>query len=220
MKQLLHTKTQHTYDQLLRHPTSRNIVWRDIQKMLEEIGQAELEHNGNLKVTMGDHTVVFQAPQQDDMATIEQVARLRRLLKGARVNHPEPTGPHLLLVIDHHEAKIFHMELNGTVPERVVPLDPMGHRGHIHSSHDYLDHSERSKNDEYFEAIAHVLQEAEEVLIFGSGVSSGGAKDQFIDWLDRHHHDLYDRIMGAYTIDQSHLTEAEMLAQARDIYNA
>ena len=44
------------------------------------------------------------------------------------------TAPHLLVVIDHQEAKVYRTELVGAVPERIAPYDPHGHGRNLHSA--------------------------------------------------------------------------------------
>jgi len=41
------------------------------------------------------------------------------------------TAPHLLVVIDHQEARIYRTEVNGAVPVSIVPYDPHGYRKHL-----------------------------------------------------------------------------------------
>jgi hypothetical protein len=40
----------------------------------------------------------------------------------------QKSAPHLLVVIDHQEAKIYHIEVEGIQPVRILPFDPHGHR--------------------------------------------------------------------------------------------
>ena len=37
------------------------------------------------------------------------------------------TAPHLLVVIDHQEARVYRTEVHGAVPERSSTTDPHGH---------------------------------------------------------------------------------------------
>ena len=46
------------------------------------------------------------------------------------------TAPHLLVVIDHQEARVYRTEVHGAVPERLVPFDPHGFGRHLHSAHE------------------------------------------------------------------------------------
>ena len=44
-------------------------------------------------------------------------------------------APHLLVVIDHQEAKVYRTEVHGAVPASIVPFDPHGYGKHLHSAH-------------------------------------------------------------------------------------
>jgi hypothetical protein len=43
------------------------------------------------------------------------------------------------VVIDHQEAKVYHTEVSGAVPERITPYDPHGYGRHLHSAHEWTD---------------------------------------------------------------------------------
>ena len=44
--------------------------------------------------------------------------------------------------------------------------------------------------------------------------------DQFVAWLGQHHRELAARIIGTMVVDQSHLTEDQLLAKAREYYSS
>jgi hypothetical protein len=68
-----------TLEKIFRHPTSANIEWRQVRALLEAVGTATEEHNGKLKVTVGDETEVLQPPRGKDVDE-DTIAGLRRLL--------------------------------------------------------------------------------------------------------------------------------------------
>ena len=49
------------------------------------------------------------------------------------------TAPHLLVVIDHQEARVYRTEVHGAVPQQIVPYDPHGYGKHLHSAHEWTD---------------------------------------------------------------------------------
>jgi hypothetical protein len=49
------------------------------------------------------------------------------------------TAPHLLVVLDHQEARVYRTEVVGAVPERIAPYDPHGYGKHLHSAHEWTD---------------------------------------------------------------------------------
>ncbi len=130
------------------------------------------------------------------------------------------SGVHALLVISHKEAKVYLTEAKGSTSEQITPEGHHGHFSHVHSSHDYSDHIEKPNHKEFFEAITKSLETASQILIFGSGGGSSNMMGIYVEWLNAHHHTLAERLVGSVVVDQSHLTEGEILAKARDFYKA
>ena len=127
-------------------------------------------------------------------------------------------APHLLVVIDHQEAKVYRTELHGSEPQRLVPYDPHGYRKHLHSAHEWSDGKRQPERKSYYEAVAKTLRGAEQVLLFGSGTGRSSAMDQLVADLKEHHHDVADKIVGTVVVDPHHTTEDQLLAHARDFY--
>ena len=51
------------------------------------------------------------------------------------------SAPHLLVVIDHQEAKVYRTEVHGAIPVSIASYDPHGYRKHLHSAHEWTDGS-------------------------------------------------------------------------------
>ena len=128
------------------------------------------------------------------------------------------TAPHLLVVLDHHEAKVYRTELRDAVPQHLAPYDPQGHGRHLHSAHEWTDGKSQPERKSFYEAIAKTLRGAEQVLLFGSGTGKSSAMDQLVKDLKEHHHDIADKIIGSVVVDAHHTTEHQLLAKAREIY--
>jgi len=126
-------------------------------------------------------------------------------------------GPHLLVVIDHLEAKIYKTEVHGAVPQRIVPHDPHGHGRHLHG-HDTTDGKRHPESKAYYEAIAKTLRGADQILVFGSGKGASSAMHQLVADLKQFHPDIARHVVGEVTVDSHHSTEAELLAKAREFY--
>ncbi len=217
MSQLLNTKSQKTYDQVFEQPMPIDLEWRDLRSLFEELGRVQDEPNGNVKVTLGEQTAVFRSPNDNDNASPEQIGVIRKLLHGMKREAGTSEGPHLILVLDHKEARIYEAEMKGTVPEKVSPKTTGGQSGKLHNHHD---NSEVNPNfGAYYKAVAAELDGAGEFLVFGSGTGPSSAKDGFVAWLKDHRKDLLENLAGVETVDLSHLTDAEILAKAREIYS-
>ena len=153
-----------------------------------------------------------------DVATADEVARIRHFLLDSETANTSDAGGQLLVVIDHKETRIFRTEMKGSVVERVTPYDPSGHKKHVHPGHEFRDHSGTPNEDAYFAHVAEKLKGAEKVLVFGSGSGSSSSMDRFVTWLSDHRTTEFARIVGAIVIDESHCSEEQLLAEARAFY--
>ena len=135
----------------------------------------------------------------------------------AKTDDPN-SAVHLLVVIDHHEAKVYRTEIQGAVPMRIAPYDPHGFGKHLHSAHEWTDGKRQPERKSFYEAIAKTLQGAEQVLLFGSGTGRSSAMDMLVADLKAHHSDVAGKIIGTVVVDAHHTTEGQLLAKARDFY--
>jgi hypothetical protein len=127
---------------------------------------------------------------------------------------------HWLLVIDHHEARIFQAEMDGPIPRRILPYQPENYFRHAHNSKAISRGQEKPDPNTFFEPLAKVLQGAGQILIFGTGTGTSSEMEQFIAWLKHHHPESAKRIIGSLAVNEHHLTEGELLAKAREYYAA
>jgi hypothetical protein len=127
-------------------------------------------------------------------------------------------APHLLVVIDHQDARVYRTEVHGAVPELVVPYDPHGYGKHLHSAHEWTDGKRQPERKRFYEAIAKTLRGAEQVLLFGSGTGRSSAMEMLLADLKAHHHDVAEKIIGSVVVDAHHTTDNQLLAKGRDFY--
>jgi hypothetical protein len=125
---------------------------------------------------------------------------------------------HLLVIIDHQEAKVYRTELSGTVPTRIVPYDPHGFGRHLHSAHEWTDGKRLPERKSFYEAIVKTLQGAEQILLFGSGTGRSSAMEQLLADLNAHHSNVAAKVIGSVVVDAHHTTEEQLLAKAREFY--
>ena len=128
------------------------------------------------------------------------------------------TAPHLLVVIDHREAKVYRTEVVGAAPERIAPYDPHGYGQHLHSAHEWTDGKRQPERKSFYEAVARTLHGAGQVLLFGGGTGRSSAMDMLLADLKAHHPDVAKAIVGSVVVDAHHTTEGQLLARAREFY--
>ena len=195
---------------------THNLEWRDIRVLFETLGEVEHEHNGNLKATLNGNTMVFHSPTDSNVATTEEITRIRHFLHEGGVSVENETAQ-VLLVIDHQEARTFHLGSPESVADITKPEDPQGHEGHVHSAHSFVDHQGTPHRESYFRAVAKTLEAADQVIILGSGTGSSSERVLFGTWLADHEPKLAAKIVASEVVDKSHLTAGQLLAKAREV---
>ena len=125
---------------------------------------------------------------------------------------------HWLLVINHHEARIFRSEMKGTRPEHILPYTPERHFLHSRDSENVSLGKEKPDPKSFFEPIARALAGTNRILVFGAGTGMSSEMHQFMSWVTAHHPDVAGRIIGSLAVDEHHLTEGQLLAKAREFY--
>jgi hypothetical protein len=211
---------QRTYQRIFQHPVSHILAWHEIYRMFRHLGQVEEEHNGGVKLTRNGQSLVLHPHRPKDTAEIGEIMAVRHFLEGTEATEPGAEGerPHLLLVIDHHEARIFRTEMHGEVPQQILPHKPDEFFRHAHHSRDFSRGQEKPDPNSFFEPVARALNAAGRILIFGTGTGTGSEMFQFVAWLKLRHPELAARIIGSLVVNESHLTTDQLLAKAREFY--
>jgi hypothetical protein len=211
-----------TYKTIFQHPVSHNLEWRAVRALLENLGHVAEEPNGNLKVTRNGQFLVLHPPRTKDVAETDELMALRHFLERSEATAPETNGndAHWLLLIDHHEARIYRTQIDGAVPQQILPHAPEDYFRHAHNSKDFSRGREKPDPNSFFEPVASALQAAGHILIFGSGTGTSSEMEQFIAWLKLHHPELAKRVIGSMVVDEHHLTKRQLLAKAREFYAA
>ena len=118
---------------------------------------------------------------------------------------------HVAVWIDHHEARIFHVDAE-SFDEKTVHAPT--HHVHRHPKGPTAEHNHPDDAHHFFKAVAHELEGAERVLIVGPST----AKLQFIRYANKHDHALEPRIVGVETVD--HPTDRQLVAYAKHYFAA
>lgn len=213
---------QKTYHQIFQHPMPHNLQWREVWSMLNAMKDATAveDNNGNLKVTRNGQMLALHRPRGKDLADKKELMQVRHFLDRSGVPLPPPpaTGTHLLVVIDHREARIYSTELHGTVPHRITPYDPFGFGRDLHYNQDDSNGQRKPERRSFYDAVAKTLQGAKQILMFGTGTGASSAMEQLIADLKKNHREIAERVVGSIAVDEHHLTEDQLLAKARSLF--
>ena len=211
-----------TYNAIFQHPVSHNLEWRHVRELFNQIAEVVEQPNGNLKVTRNGQSIVLQTPKTKDVADVEELMALRHFIQRSEKPLAEaPAGEsHWLVVINHHEARIYSSEMLGTVPERIMPHQPTDFFRHAHNSKDFARGKEKPDPNSFFGPVAAALKGPGKILVFGTGKGTSSEMEQFVAWLGEHHQDIAARVVGSLVVDEHHLSEAQLLSKAREFYSA
>jgi hypothetical protein len=84
----LDAEQRNTVEQIFARPSSGNLEWRRVRSLLNEVATVTEQHNGKLRVTLGDETEVLNPPHGKDVDT-QMLVDLRRMLRRAGIT-PSP----------------------------------------------------------------------------------------------------------------------------------
>lgn len=209
-----------THDMIFQHPIARNLEWRDLRSMLGALSDFVEEHDENVKFTRNGQTLVVHPPRRKDFSDVRELMNIRHFLDRSSTPAAEAVveGAHLLVVIDHRLARIYKIELHGSLPRRILPFDRNGSGRHLHYVENDSNGQRKPEQRSFYEAIAKTLGSAENILVFGSGTGASSAMDQLLAELRQHIENIARRIVRTVVVDEQHLSEGQLLAKAREFY--
>ena len=209
-----------TYERIFQHPITHNLSWHDVLGMFRQLGTVETEANGNIKVTRNGQFIVLKASQSKDVSEADEVMSLRHFLKltEAIPALSDVAEIHWLLVIDHHQARLFRTEMSGSMPKQILPYEPSEYFRHAHNSRDFSRGKEKPDPNTFFGPVAKELMAGGQILIFGSGTGESSEMEKFASWLRLNHTEISRRVLGTIAVDESHMTDGQLLKKARGFY--
>jgi hypothetical protein len=214
---------QAVYRQLFQHPAPKNLQWREVTALLRSMTDVQTEEtpHGDMKLLRNGRSLTLHPPKHKDFDDIEQVMHLRHFLESpdSQAQIPSADASLVVIAIDHHEARIYHADLDGTIPKRIVPYDPFGFGRHIRHHADDFNGKRPRELKSYYEAIIKTIQNAKAILIFGEAVGGSSAADELMLELKERHHDLAQKVVQMFRVDEHHLTEDQLLAKSREFFS-
>jgi hypothetical protein len=208
------------HESLLQGKLPRNLHWTDALELIASIGQVEPTSGTEFAFVVGAQREFFKRPRGAELG-VDEVSRLRRLLKAATVapaaEESVPPG-RMVVVIDHHGAHVFH-DLGGSRPQdgsTIEPYDP--HHFHHHLLHRKEAHYRGDRVPEetsFYEEVAKALVPAQEIVLIGSGTGKSSAVDALVAYLKKHHPDVSRKVVATEIADLSALTAPDIEAIAK-----
>jgi hypothetical protein len=216
-----------TLDSLFAHPIAHNLEWRDIVGLFTKLGTVEHLPNNETSLRIGAEHQVLHRPHSKDLTT-EEVMALRHFLTRGGLSGKNSSSPlstaDFLVAVDHHEARIYRMDLHPPADAAeltVKPYDPHGFLHHLTDKDQTRQHGERAAEDPgFYEGIGAALIQAVphgHIVIVGHGKGHSDAAHHLQDWLRLHHAEIFQRIAGTITADLSALTPPQLLELGREL---
>ncbi len=187
--------------------------------MLGRLGKVNEESNGHIAVVRYGHTLSLHRSHSKDITDVHELMEIRHFLERSEkpLSQPADQDGHILVVISHHEARVFHSAAHGTAPEIVKSHDSR-YLGHAADSKETSRGKEIPAPDSYFEPLAVALKNAGKILLFGGGSGNSSEMGVFVTWLQKHHLQLSSRIIYSVVVDEHQLSDGELLSKAREFY--
>jgi hypothetical protein len=214
-----------TLESVFRHPSAHNLEWNDVVALIDKIGDVERKTNNEFEFRVSGEVHFIRKPHKKDIAGPD-VIKLRKFLADAgwsaserpiAVTPVEFTAPNLMVVIDHHDAKIYDIASAADIGgETIKPYDPHHFLHHLTHKDQSVARGQRAPEDiSFYQAISSALVRANSIIIVGHGKGKSNAANHLSDYLRAHHPEVAQRIKRECVADLSSITEPQLLELAK-----
>jgi len=215
-----------TLEAIFHHPSPHNLEWSEVVRLIEKVGHAKEKANSEFVFEVAGRRHVMRKPHTKDLTSAE-VIEIRHFLMEAglspegpskSVAHPSLAAPSLLIVVDHHGTKIFHVEVaSDDASEHVIrPYGPHHFLYRFVHEDQSRDEGERAPEEPaYYEKIADAVALGGKIVVVGHGAGKSNAAHHLTDYLRSHHSKTYQRIVREFVADLSSITTPQLLDLGR-----
>jgi hypothetical protein len=217
---------RHTLEEIFRHPQAHNLEWRRVVALVAEIGAVEEKPDNEFVFEIAGKRHVMHRPHHKDL-TSDGLIELRRFLTLAGVSaepasepaaQPNMSAPSLLVVVDHHGAKIFHVDVASDEPsEHVIkPYDPHGFLHHLIHKNQPRERGQRAPEEPaFYEEIADAIAQGGKIVVVGHAEGKSNAAHHLTEYLKKHRRETWQRIAGEVSADLSSIKLPQLLELSR-----
>jgi hypothetical protein len=227
----LSASQRRTLEAVFRHPSAHNLEWSDLVALIGKIGEVDERANSEFSFHVSGHKYMMRKPHSKDL-TGPEVIQVRHFLHEAgwsAAGHAAVAAvaatdaPNLLVVVDHHEAKIYHIEANASdaSAREIKPYDPHHFLHHLAHKGESREQGQRAPEDvTFYERIAQTLKGADKIVLIGHGTGKSNAAHLLSDYLRSHAHETAQHIAAELTADLSSTSPPQLLALAETALGA
>ena len=221
----IHSKQRRTLEAIFRHPTASNLEWMDVVELLNKIGTMDRTVSGEYDVHVGGEHHLMRKPHTKDLAGTELID-LRQFLQKAGWSpqapseaqaRPDPSPPTLMVVVDHHETKIYRIDpMSGNVStQEIHPYDPHKFLHHLSHKGQAKEKGQRAPEDPtFYKRIADAVAAGGKIIVVGHGIGKSNAAGHLIEYLRTRHRETYRRVVNELNADLSSVTLPQLLGLA------
>jgi len=211
---------------IFRHPTAHNLDWSDVVGLIGKIGTSHESSNNEFVFEVAGHRHTLRKPHSKDL-TSSQVIDVRHFLMQAgfspelpaqAARQADPAAPSLLVVVDHHGAKIFDVDVSSDEDSQHVikPYDPHHFLHHLVHKDQSRERGQRAPEEPaYYAQIADAVALGGKIIVAGHGTGKSNAAHHLTEYLRTHHRETYQRVVREITVDLSDVTTPQLLDLAR-----
>jgi hypothetical protein len=222
----LHGAHLRTLEAVFHHPVAHNLEWGNVVGLMEKIGTVHEKANNRFAFEVGGETHLMHKPHTKDLTSTE-VVDLRHFLQRAGWSpgapsqapaHTDPAPPSVMVVLDHHGAKLYHIDLTSgaSTGAELRPYDPHHFLHHLAHKDQSREQGQRAPEDpDYYRRIAAAVAHAGRIVIVGHGVGKSNAALHLSEFLRSHHPETYARVVRQIDTDLSATTTPQLQQLAR-----
>ena len=221
----IHGAQRRTLEAIFRHPAAHNLEWMDVVELVDKIGTMDRTASGEYDLHVGGKHHLMHKPHTKDL-TGSEVVDLRHFLQDAgwspeapseAASHPDPASPSLMVVVDHHGAKIYRIDLASGDASRqeIRPYDPHRFLHHLTHKGQSEEKGQRAPEDiTFYQRIADAVAAGGKIIVVGHGTGKSNAAQHLTEYLRTHHRETYERVVSELTADLSSITQPQLLVLA------
>jgi hypothetical protein len=221
--QKLHGSHLRTLEALFRHPTAHNLEWADVVGLVEKIGTVTRTGNDRFGLAIDAEHYLLHRPHTKDLPG-DDVVQVRHLLTRAgwapgstRQGAADPGVqlPTLVVVVDHHGAKIYRIDAAGGGVRQIKPYDPHHFLHHLAHKDQSREEGQRAAEDpSFYQRISQALVAGGRIVVVGHGTGKSNAGRHLTEHLRTHHPGTYQRVVSELEADLSAITAPQLLELA------
>lgn len=221
---------QKTLEALFSHPLQHGVRASKVEALFRQLGAEVTKLSDSrlrIRLAQGDETWIYSGGGHHPDLDIEAVIRVRHFLEEAGITPGHPDGHpasvrgdqshRLVLHLNHHQTDVYSLDGAEVVQAILRPHGLWGSGENLSHRHDRDIAGQRAPRDNvYLAEITAAMAKADAVLLLGHGSGESDMRQVLLHYMENHHRELLDRIVGIESLNDDGLTDGELLALARE----